>query len=1053
MAASRMLQGRDLRCVGALALLLVLWTAVSSTATAAVPSDRATALERRLGTPADAVVHRDTGRVRFLATPPRRPLARPRGVPAGAAPARVARAFLDSYGSSFGVPDEARQLDVTATADGPRGGSVVRFEQVQDGVPVLGGELVVNLDGDGRVRSAGGEAIPAGELASLDMRPSVASVDAVRTARAVVARAHGVAAADLHAAPAELQVYDARLLGGPGPQRPTLVWRTEVTGGVAGEIRELVLVDAQLGSVALHFNQAADAKQRTVCDWGGAVRGSLQSCTAPVRSEGEPPVGSPADVDLAYDYAGDTYDFFFGRFGRDSLDDRGLPLRSTVRFCDPDEDCPYRNAFWNGQQMVYGDGFAAADDVVGHELTHGVTEFSSHLFYYYQSGAINESLSDIFGELIDLTNGAGNDTAGVRWLMGEDIPGIGAIRDMANPPRFGDPDRMTSPSYFADPNEGDNGGVHWNSGVGNKAAYLMTDGDTFNGETVTGLGIDKVAQIFYTASTTLLTSASDYADLAIALRQACANLVGSHGIVAADCNQVDATIRAVEMEADPPAAPAPEAPVCNAGGALVDVYEDDFENPASGRWAAATGWYRSQESNPYGFDATFATSGTGNLWGDDQDSIGDYSIAMTSDVVVPAGGYLRFKHAFGFDDDVSGAYDGGVLEYSLNGGGTWNDAGPLMANNGYTGIVVSYPESLSHLESPLAGRRAFVRESNGYRSTRVDLRSFGGQSIRLRFRIGTDYVFGDYGWFVDDVRFYGCDAIPPETTIDDGPSGVIGDDSPTFDVASNEPGSTFQCRLDDGAFRACPSSVTYASLVDRPYVFEVRAVDAEGNVDPTPALTTFTVETGPPETSIDSGPSGVISSDSATFTFSADQVGSTFECRLDGGSFVSCSSPKLYVSLSDDQHTFEVRARDPLDNVDQTPASRSFTVDTTPPPSDPPPAIDHEPDEPAARARATVVRKRVVVRRGRVRLVLRCRADGVERCRGKVLLGRRGSLGRRGFAIAAGRRGAVVVKLSRRARRALARRGAIRLAVTVRTRVPGASTATARARVTAILRA
>ncbi len=141
--------------------------------------------------------------------------------------------------------------------------------------------------------------------------------------------------------------------------------------------------------------------------------------------------------------------------------------------------------------MVYGQGYAAADDVVGHELTHGVTEFSSHLNYYYQSGAINESFSDVFGELIDQTNGVGNDTAEVKWLLGEDIPGVGAIRDMETPSAYGDPDRMTSPNYTADASEADAGGVHTNSGVNNKAAFLITDGGTFNGRTVTGLGADQ----------------------------------------------------------------------------------------------------------------------------------------------------------------------------------------------------------------------------------------------------------------------------------------------------------------------------------------------------------------------------------------------------------------------------------------------------------------------------------------------------------------------------------------------------------------------------------
>ena len=160
--------------------------------------------------------------------------------------------------------------------------------------------------------------------------------------------------------------------------------------------------------------------------------------------------------------------------------------------------------------MLYGDGFASADDVVGHELTHGVTQFESNLLYYYQSGAINESLSDVFGEFVDLTNGVGNDTAGVRWLLGEDLS-IGAIRNMANPPAFGDPDRMTSSLYTG--TTSDNGGVHTNSGVNNKAASLMVDGGTFNGHTVTALGIDKVARFYYKAQVDLLTSGSDYSDL------------------------------------------------------------------------------------------------------------------------------------------------------------------------------------------------------------------------------------------------------------------------------------------------------------------------------------------------------------------------------------------------------------------------------------------------------------------------------------------------------------------------------------------------------------
>src|SRR3712207_1716547 len=114
--------------------------------------------------------------------------------------------------------------------------------------------------------------------------------------------------------------------------------------------------------------------------------------------------------------------------------------------------------------MFFGAGFAGADDVAVHEISHGYTEKTSNLLYYAQAGAINESMSDVFGELANLSNGIGNDSPGVRWLMGEDLPAeIGAIRNMANPVATEQPDRVGSPywnSLWAD-----NGGVHINSGV------------------------------------------------------------------------------------------------------------------------------------------------------------------------------------------------------------------------------------------------------------------------------------------------------------------------------------------------------------------------------------------------------------------------------------------------------------------------------------------------------------------------------------------------------------------------------------------------------------
>jgi hypothetical protein len=147
------------------------------------------------------------------------------------------------------------------------------------------------------------------------------------------------------------------------------------------------------------------------------------------------------------------------------------------------------------------------------------------------------------------------------------------------------PDRMTSPNYFN--GEVDQGGVHFNSGVNNKAAYLMTDGDTFNNVQTTGIGATKVGRVYYDALTTLLTSGSDYADLASALGQACDDLVGTNGFTAANCTQVRNATAAVEMTAQPPAAAAPEAPVCPAGQVANASFSDNLEN-GTANWTTSS---------------------------------------------------------------------------------------------------------------------------------------------------------------------------------------------------------------------------------------------------------------------------------------------------------------------------------------------------------------------------------------------------------------------------------------------------------------------------------
>ncbi len=743
-----------LRIMGFLALFGLLMLGTATGGQAAPPdqgpsptdADLIGQLQQETGGQVRISYHAGTGKVRFIGTDLERPIARPVGVAAEATPEQAARQFLASYGQLFGLRDPAEELAVMRERAADQGRSFVRFQQTHRGIPVLGGELIVQMDEAKNVISANGEVLPDLEL---NVVPTVGAEAARQRALALVAKSYGLRVDELTTTEPELWIYNPVLLGGPGPRLNTLVWRMDVEAVELLPIRELVLVDAHRGIVALHFNQIDTAKNRIIYDHNNTVL-PLPGIT-PVCTEGSCP-GSGNDYNYAYDYAGDTYDFYNTYHSRDSIDNAGMTLISTVRYCPDSSHCPYANAFWNSSQMVYGDGYASADDVVGHEMTHGVTEHESHLFYYMQSGAINEAFSDIWGEFIDQTNGAGNDSVSVKWLMGEDLSG-GASRNMKNPPAFSDPDKMSSAYYYC--GESDSGGVHTNSGVANKVAYLMVDGDTFNGKTVTGLGITKVAKIFYEVQTNLFTSASDYNDLYDGLIQACVNL----GYSSSDCQEVKDAVDATEMNQQPTSCAATEAPICTSGSPT-NLFYDDLENIASGNWITGTLsggnlWYYPQNPNPYSpdFDATYATSGQYNFFGDDPGtaSASDSYIAMTSDVALPAGSwpYLHFNHSYAFADYYATVQSGGVVEYSTDGGSSWADANSLFINNGYNATI-------GESSNPLNGREAFGHESNGYISSRLSLLSLAGQNVRFRFRIGSNTSNWGRGWYIDDIRVYTC---------------------------------------------------------------------------------------------------------------------------------------------------------------------------------------------------------------------------------------------------------------------------------------------------------
>ncbi|MEN3582939.1 M4 family metallopeptidase [Streptomyces sp. ZYX-F-203] len=220
------------------------------------------------------------------------------------------------------------------------------------------------------------------------------------------------------------------------------------------------------------------APRRTVYD---ALRGTALPGRR-VRGEGDEP-GGDATVNRAYGGLGATFALLSSVFGRDSVDGAGLPLRATVHY-----DREYNNAFWNGEQMVFGDGdgeifldFTLPVDVIGHELAHGLTQHTANLAYFGQSGALNESVSDVFGSLVK-QYALGQTAAEADWLIGAGllaprVSGV-ALRSMKEPGTAYDDDvlgRDPQPGSMDDyvRTGRDNGGVHINSGIPNRAFHLL----------------------------------------------------------------------------------------------------------------------------------------------------------------------------------------------------------------------------------------------------------------------------------------------------------------------------------------------------------------------------------------------------------------------------------------------------------------------------------------------------------------------------------------------------------------------------------------------------
>jgi Zn-dependent metalloprotease len=260
--------------------------------------------------------------------------------------------------------------------------------------------------------------------------------------------------------------------------------------------------------------EVGDGPNRTISD-------AANSETLPgmeVRTEGEEPTGDPA-ADEAYDGLGATFALYSEVYARNSINGAGLPLDATVHY-----GVDYDNAFWDGERMVFGDGdgeifrrFTLSLSVIGHELAHGVTQYTADLEYSGQSGALNESVSDVFGALVEQYTFE-QSTADATWLIGEglftdEVEGE-ALRSMKAPGTAYDDDVLgkdPQPGHIDDyiETDDDNGGVHLNSGIPNRAFYLVA-------EALGGNAWERAGQIWYDTITGELSPTSTFVQFATA---------------------------------------------------------------------------------------------------------------------------------------------------------------------------------------------------------------------------------------------------------------------------------------------------------------------------------------------------------------------------------------------------------------------------------------------------------------------------------------------------------------------------------------------------------
>jgi Zn-dependent metalloprotease len=486
----------------------------------------------------------------------------------GKTPSAVARQYMSNNRAALRLDDPENEMYPIHEKVDILGKKHLRFKQKYKGIPIWASEAAVHLDANNGIYLFQGRYHPTPKDIT-NILPTITAVEATSSAR----RHLGLPFAKHVDSESRLIIYPM------GSEEHILAYEVDISPAL--DSRWLYFIDAHSGDVVHRIdniqsvvvsasNQDLLGVSRSFNAWleSGTyylIDPSTPTADAPYNPVTTGPNNSgdtfiydarngvdllfyststnvnsgwdPASVSAAYG-ARQTYDYFLQTFGRNSIDDAGMNLFSVVHFSQN-----LANAFWSSPYMVYGDGdgaifgaLAGCLDVAAHEMSHGVIENSANLIYQFQSGALNESFADIFGAMVDRND----------WLLGEDctIAAPGYLRNMANPEQSLNPQPTKWSEYQILPIDDDNGGVHINSGIPNRAAYLLAHGLSIEG-LGSSIGKAKMEQIFYRALTIYLLQQSTFLDARIATIQSADDLYGASSVeslaVAAAWDAVEVT--------------------------------------------------------------------------------------------------------------------------------------------------------------------------------------------------------------------------------------------------------------------------------------------------------------------------------------------------------------------------------------------------------------------------------------------------------------------------------------------------------------------------------